>query len=248
MLIKFFSDIWKVENRVVRMALVIGATAGLMAFGAIIASQIGYLAKTTGKHIAFSAIAVLIAISFMLQSYSNHINAQRRRERIERVERQVEEHPERPQLAWDLARTKLESYLDRNLSQVRSIYWLTSFVLVGGFGLIAFGIYQAMIDPTKLPISLVASASGILVSFIGGSFLLIYRSILDQSKGYVRVLERINAVGMAVQVIASIPDVDSSLKNQTTADLARQLLRLYATAPSDFRESETGRVADDRSD
>jgi hypothetical protein len=69
------------------------------------------------------------------------------------------------------------------------------------------------------------------ISFIGGSLLLIYRSILAQSKDYVTVLERINAVGMAVQVIASIPDSNEELKHNTTANLAKQLLSLYASSP-----------------
>ena len=91
-----------------------------------------------------------------------------------------------------------------------------------------YGLFQASQNPEKLPVSIVASASGVLISFIGGSFLLIYRSILAQSKEYVTVLERINAVGMAVQVISSIPEASSELKHKTTAELAKQLLGLYA--------------------
>src|SRR5512147_339082 len=68
----------------------------------------------------------------------------------------------------------LENYLDRNLSQMRSIYWLTLLAMVGGFGFVIFGLYQASQYPEKLPVSIIASASGILVSFIGGTFLLIY--------------------------------------------------------------------------
>jgi len=151
----------------------------------------------------------------------------RRRARIERVEQRFEADP-KAQNAWDLARVKLESYLDRNLSQVRSIYWLTVLVMTAGLGLIGYGLVQAMNNPDRLPVSIVASASGVLISFIGGSFLIIYRSILAESRGYVSVLERINAVGMAVQVIASIPDTSADLKHKTTAELANQLLSLYA--------------------
>jgi hypothetical protein len=94
-----------------------------------------------------------------------------------------------------------------------------------------YGLFQVSQNPEKLPVSIVASASGVIISFIGGSFLLIYRSILAQSKEYVTVLERINAVGMAVQVIASIPEANTELKSQTKAELAKQLLSLYATSP-----------------
>jgi len=159
---------------------------------------------------------------------------------IATVQERVLEHPEKPQFAWDLARTKLENYLDRNLGQVRSIYWLTLFVMLCGFGFVLYGLYYAFQSPDKLPVSIVASASGVLISIIGGSLLLIYRSVLAQSKEYVVVLERINAVGMAVQVIASIPDSGSDLKNQTTAELARQLLTLYAARPSPEKSSGSG--------
>lgn len=162
----------------------------------------------------------------------SYIDYSAREKKIEIVEEKLREHPEKPQLAWDLARIKLENYLDRNLSQVRSIYWLTLLVMLCGFGFVLFGLSQAAQQPEKLPVSIVASASGVLISFIGGSFLLIYRSILAQSKEYVTVLERINAVGMAVQVIASIPDANGELKHSTTAELAKQLLNLYAAVPT----------------
>lgn len=155
-------------------------------------------------------------------------------ERIEiaAVQELAHENPGKPQFAWDLARVKLESYLDRNLNQVRSIFGLTLVVMLCGFGFVLYGLYHAFENPEKLPISIVASASGVIISFIGGSLLLIYRSILSQSKDYVTVLERINAVGMAVHVIASIPDEDIEQKNLSKAELARQLLTLYASAPS----------------
>jgi hypothetical protein len=153
--------------------------------------------------------------------------------RLLAAERAVRKHPEKSKLAWDLAREKLESYLDRNISHVRSILFLTSAVMVAGFGFVLYGIWRAFEQPEKLPVAIVASASGLLVSFIGGSFMLIYRAILSQSKDYVTVLERINAVGMAVQVIENIPSQQSELKHRTTAELAKQLLGLYAaTVPT----------------
>jgi hypothetical protein len=177
------------------------------------------------------ALAILSGVIFaIVVAYQDHIEQEGRRKTIDEVAEQARAHPEKPQLAWDLARTKLESYLDRNLSQVRSIYWLTLLVMAAGFGFILYGLLQAFQSPDKLPVAIVASASGVLVSFIGGSFLLIYRSILAQSKDYVTVLERINAVGMAVQVISNIPDTSGTLRDQTTAELAKQLLGLYGSS------------------
>jgi Na+/H+-dicarboxylate symporter len=155
------------------------------------------------------ALAILSGVIFaIVVAYQDHIEQEGRRKTIDEVAEQARAHPEKPQLAWDLARTKLESYL----------------------GFILYGLLQAFQSPDKLPVAIVASASGVLVSFIGGSFLLIYRSILAQSKDYVTVLERINAVGMAVQVISNIPDTSGTLRDQTTAELAKQLLGLYGSS------------------
>ena len=148
--------------------------------------------------------------------------------KLEKVEERAREHPDKPQLAWDLARTKLKNYLDRNLAQLRSIFWLTSFVMVVGFGLVLYGLIKAYERPEALPVSVVGSVSGVVISFIGGSFLLIYRSILTQTRRYVSVLERINAVGMAVQVLGSISEDSKELRNESTAILARQLIGLYS--------------------
>ena len=165
----------------------------------------------------------------MASAYQSMMANRARRQNIQSVEQSLRDNPGRPQLAWDLARTKLESYLDRNLSQVRSIYVLTVLVMIVGFSIVMYGLFQVSQSQEKLSVSIVASASGVLISFIGGSFLLIYKSILSQSTGYVTVLERINAVGMAVQVIFSIPEETVDLQSKTKAELAKQLLSLYAT-------------------
>lgn len=218
------------ENRV-RLALITGVVLVVIAIIIALLADSGYVYHELGKTIAgiVGAIAGLIAV--VVSAYQDLVDQRAREQKIETVEERLREHPEKPQLAWDLARAKLENYLDRNLSQVRSIYWLTLIVMLCGFGFVLFGLFQAAQYPEKLPVSIVASASGVLISFIGGSFLLIYRSILAQSKEYVTVLERINAVGMAVQVIASIPDSNQDLKHNTTAELAKQLLSLYASSP-----------------
>lgn len=219
---------WQTRERKTRLAIVVALFLVLGALVTVALSRPGLIDRNVAETLGaiLGAIAAILAMGVV--AYQNLLAEQARQNQIAEVEERVREHPEKPQLAWDLARTKLESYLDRNLAQVRSIYWLTLLVMVSGFGFILYGIYQAFQSPEKLPVSIVASASGVIINFIGGSLLLIYRSILGQSKDYVTVLERINAVGMAVQVIASIPDSGSELKNQTTAELAKQLLSLYA--------------------
>jgi drug/metabolite transporter (DMT)-like permease len=222
---------WQGDSRRVRTAIITAILFVLIALTVALLADLGQLEERTAKTIAGALGLASGMLALGVLAYQGLRDQQAQQERIATVEERVREHPEKPQLAWDLARTKLENYLDRNLGQVRSIYWLTLFVMLSGFGFILYGLFHAIQSPEKLPVSIVASASGVIISFIGGSFLLIYRSILAQSKDYVTVLERINAVGMAVQVIASISEESAQLKHQTTADLAKQLLNLYAAAP-----------------
>jgi len=223
---------WKRDDKRVRVALLSAVAATGVAITIALIAQSGLVDKKITEVVAsvIGALAALITVG--VAAYQGLAEQEAREQKIETVEQRLREHPEKPQLAWDLARVKLESYLDRNLSQVRSIYWLTLIVMLCGFGFVSYGLFQASQNPEKLPVSIVAAASGVLISFIGGSFLLIYRSILAQSKEYVTVLERINAVGMAVQVIATIPDESAELKSQTKAELAKQLLTLYAHSAS----------------
>lgn len=186
-------------------------------------------------------LGVVTLVVFVIKQIQTWRRDKRTDEKVDKAEERVIEHPGKPELAWDLARTKLESYLDRNLSQGRSIFWLTVVVMASGFALISYAIYKAVEAQGNITIAVVGSASGVLVSFIGGSFLVVYRSILTQSKEYVTVLERINAVGMAVQVLSGIPDENAELKHKTTALLAGDLIKLYGGRASPSTSSEGAR-------
>ncbi len=118
--------------------------------------------------------------------------------------------------------------MDRNLAQVRSIYWLTIIVMALGFLLIGYGVLQAFADENKLKASVVAAVSGVIVNFIGASFLVVHRSTMSQAKEYVGILERINAVGMAVQLLETLEDGPETLKQRTTAAVASDMLRMYS--------------------
>lgn len=98
--------------------------------------------------------------------------------------------------------------------------------MLAGFGIIIYGIYY--VYSGNLNASIVTISSGLIIEFIGGSFLIIYKSTMQQAKEYVNVLERINAVGMSVQILGSIRSEDSKLQDQTRADIAKQLLELYS--------------------
>lgn len=138
----------------------------------------------------------------------------------------------RAQATWELGRLKLESYLNRNLDQVRAIFWLAAGVMVAGFGLIGAGVAHLLFSrQSGLEPAIISAASGILVEFIGATLMSVYRSTMAQAQGYMKVLERINAVGMSVQILEGI-EGDAPMKNRALVSVAERLLVMYAEPES----------------
>jgi len=148
----------------------------------------------------------------------------RTEKKIEQIEVKAEQEPDKTKFAWDLARVKLEAYFDRNLSQVRMIFFVAVAVMVVGFAFVMWGVTLAISKPEYIKTSYVAAISGIITEFIGVTFMVIYRSTMAQANQFMDVLERINTVGMAVQILDAIPESNAELKNSTRAEIVSLLL------------------------
>lgn len=167
-----------------------------------------------------------------------HVSDETEREKvIQTAEAHVRQHPDEPQAAWELGRIKLESYLNRNLAQVKLIFYLTLFVMLAGFIIIGYGVVRVYQSPENFKPSIVVTISGVIVEFIAATFLYIYRSTIEQAKEYVNILERINAVGMSVQILESIEASDTGLRDKTRADIAKGLLSLYGSIKQESTSS-----------
>jgi len=166
-------------------------------------------------------------MSFSFATYNtffdNREKQRRLRQEIQQIEKKAEIEPEKAKFAWDLARVKLEEYFDRNLTQVSSVFRFAILTMTIGFGFVLWGITIAGVDPTHQT-AWVAALSGIVTEFIGVTVMVIYRSTMAQANSFMEVLERINTVGMAVQILDSIPDGEAQLKNATRTELVKLLL------------------------
>ncbi|HEX8277033.1 MAG TPA: hypothetical protein VF615_30605 [Longimicrobiaceae bacterium] len=205
----------------------------LTAFSATVALTLFVVAVPIGFDIPLlkvaagvsGVIAGILSIGFL--GYQRIVEETARDEVIQQAQERVREHPDEPKAAWELARIKLESYLQRNLSQIRWIFGITLVVMLAGFGIIGYGIVRIYDAPTNFLPSIVVTTSGIIVELIAATFLVIYRSTMEQARDYVNILERINAVGMSVQIIENIDDSQVDLRDKTRADVALSLLSLY---------------------
>jgi len=98
--------------------------------------------------------------------------------------------------------------------------------MVVGFGIIIWGISQSIQSPTRVGPAIITTLAGVVTEFIGATFLFIYRSTVKQAMDYSRTLERINSVGMAMQILDTIPDETKAddLKNKTKAKIVELLV------------------------
>ena len=232
--VKFLAA-WQEGNRSVRIAVVISLIS--IVLGIIINGVDRLIPQSNNQqysvYYTIGMLLILIGAVFALLVYLFQYakDAVQKENKLVEVEKRVQENPKESQAAWELARIKLESYLDRNLSQVNAIFWLSAIVMIVGFVLIGFGVYFAYFNSINFKVSILTTSSGILVNFIGGTFLILYKATMAQAKDYVTILERINAVGMSVHILDTLKDEDiseSNLKQETTASIALNLLLLYS--------------------
>ncbi len=219
---------WNRGNKLVQAAIVATCVSVLLSIVALVLSKFIWELHPLFESTAITFAAISVAIVSVIFAFQRSIEIVADDAKVVEAERRVIESPNQPKAAWDLARLKLESYLNRNLNQVRSIFWLTSLVMIVGFFLIGFGVIKAFENPELLTPALLSAVSGLLVNFIGATFLVLYKSTMSQAKEYVAILERINAVGMSVQVLEKIEESNKTLKDKTISDLSKQLLTMYS--------------------
>ncbi|HEV7503524.1 MAG TPA: hypothetical protein VGS07_01295 [Thermoanaerobaculia bacterium] len=181
---------------------------------------------------------LLIAVSAIYQQIQNDRQAKKSSDRVEAAESRAAQQPEKTKPAWDLARVTLEAYFNRNLSQITSIFWFSVVVMVIGFGIIIWSVNQAVQVPGVVVPAAIATFAGLITEFIGATFLFIYRSTIQQAVVYSYTLERINSVGMAMQILDTLPDKAKAddLKSVTKARLVEQLIAQASDLP---RNGET---------
>jgi nitrate reductase gamma subunit len=179
----------------------------------------------------------LVGVLWLLKMAGEKTREATERLRID-AEQEVRTKPEKAKPAWDLARLTLESYFNRNLSQIGWIFWLSIVVMVAGFCVIVWGVSQSIAianqatkEDTTTAVrtfpSVIATAAGLITEFIGATFLFIYRSTIQQATNYSKTLERINSVGMAMQILDTMPEQTpvGDLKSETKAKLIELLVK-----------------------
>jgi hypothetical protein len=224
---ELITQILKKGNRNSKIVFVISIILGLVAisFQTLGEANVIYYPIAKILTLIFGITGIILFIGIL--AFSSKEIVDKDAQKIEDLERKYQENPNETKTAWDLARIKLESYLNRNLKQVRSIFFLTVLIMLAGFTIIGYGIFKVYESPENFKASILVSCTGLLINFIGATFLVIYKATMQQAKEYVSVLERINAVGMSIQILEKIENDADGLKDKTSAEISKELLKLY---------------------
>jgi len=105
---------------------------------------------------------------------------------------------------WELAQITLNKYYTRNLSQNNWIFYVSVAVMMAGFCLVLYGIAIAYGAPDNKLVTIVSSASGVIVQFIGATFLVIYNSTITQALQYTNSLQNVSTIGTSMKILDSI--------------------------------------------
>jgi hypothetical protein len=134
------------------------------------------------------------------------------------------EKPERNKPVWDMAQLTLEAYFNRNLNQIRWIFWLSIAVMSLGFLLIIYGValgYQN--SQGNWVVAAIGGIAGVITEFIGATFLFVYKSSMQQADRYTEILERMNFVGMAMQMLDSVAEHNKNIREYSEVNSAAPL-------------------------
>ncbi len=186
------------------------------------------------------AVGFAALVWFYLESLLNIRQRQEIEDRVARAEKALVDNPDKTRPLWDVARSHLELYFERNLSQIPSIFWLTVLISLVGFTLISYGVVTAL-DANAKTAAFLSTGAGLVTEFVAATFLVIFKSTMTQASDYVGTLERINAVGMSLQVLDSIPDT-SREKDKTKSALVLAILAAFVGGRSKSATRGSGGV------
>ena len=178
--------------------------------------------------LSISAGASILAIFDAIVTYKENL---RQAKRLANAQRTVDEKPQLARPAWELAVVQMEGYFSRNLVQVKAIFWSAVIAMFAGFFVMIYGTWHAFNEPDRLNVTIVSAAAGLVTEFIGATFMLLYRSTLRESSGFMKILERINLVGMAVQILDVIPETELKEKTAVRSEMVRILMESVHVKP-----------------
>jgi hypothetical protein len=142
---------------------------------------------------------------------------------LEKARQKLNEGTDELAPGYVVAASQLQGYIESNRGQINSIYRLSMIVMAVGFIFILFAIILALVNPTTYAAPLVAGTGGVISVFIGATFLLLYRSAVEQAQQYIFTLDKQSSVSIALKIIDEVKDGDKE-KDAARIEIAKLLI------------------------
>ncbi len=93
-----------------------------------------------------------------------------------------------------------------------------------GFILIVYGVIVGYQNPQEnWMVAAIGGMAGVLTEFIGATFLFVYKSSMQQADRYTEILERMNFVGMAMQMLDNATERNKNTRESSEVNSADSL-------------------------
>lgn len=142
-------------------------------------------------------------------------------EQQEELKKEEKEQPDKIKPTWEYGKIELMEQLEVTKKHIRVTFWCSIFAIIGGLFLI-FKI--TIIQDLDRDISILGAIGGVIAEFIGGTLLLMYKSLISQLNENLKILERLNFVGIGIKILDTIESDDKEEINSAKMKLAQQII------------------------
>lgn len=142
-------------------------------------------------------------------------------EQQEELKKEEKEQPDKIKPTWEYGKIELMEQLEVTKKHIRVTFWCSIFAIIGGLFLI-FKI--TIIQDLDRDISILGAIGGVIAEFIGGTLLLMYKSLISQLNENLKILERLNFVGIGIKILDTIESDDKEEVNSAKMKLAQQII------------------------
>ena len=188
-------------------------------FYEIIEDNIGYeedIRKIARTFLVYSIGFTVIFILTVFQPFDD-----KREQQEEKIKREEKEQPDKIKPTWEYGKVELMEQLEVTKKHIRITFWCSIFAIIGGLFLIFKIIVTQDLDRD---ISILGAIGGVIAEFIGGTLLLMYKSLISQLNENLKILERLNFVGIGIKILDTIESDDKEEVNSAKMKLAQQII------------------------
>jgi hypothetical protein len=119
---------------------------------------------------------------------------------------------------------KLTSYIDNHLKKSNEIYNISTKLSYFGYILLLIGGCLAFFKSDSFQMAILISVSGIILNFISSIILVIFKSLMEQTKNYLAILEKTSLIGVSWFLSEQITDREA--REKLLSEVALKILEL----------------------